>query len=58
MKFEAMITGIYEVSDLDLEETYGTTDPDSCAKQDENINPGELVGYLDQVSVTVTAVKP
>ncbi len=55
MKFHAVISGDYEVSDAEVAETYeGKTDPAECAALDEaSIGAEELVHYLSNVSVTI-----
>lgn len=47
MKFRATVTFTYEVPDENVEESYETTNPEKCAKVDEDDFKDELTSLFE-----------
>jgi hypothetical protein len=51
MRFKITVSGEYEVP-KDLQGAYGTTDPEACAKIDQENDPLELLALCSSASQT------
>jgi hypothetical protein len=54
MKFRFTITGTYEISDIDLKKVFGTTNPQKCAKIDQDNYEECVDDLLSSYPFTVT----
>lgn len=54
MRFKATITGWYELGEPEMLEERETTDAEEFARlEEQGLDPEELLGYLENVSISV-----